>query len=443
MIIVNNTSSNIFRDYKEFFNSQKFLADNNTIIIPKHVLKLIKAKKIEKKLLEINSDKNLATEYCLVFLANLVYTQFVDDNQGWKSLSSKILREQIPGSDGTYKRVIEFLLKPIFSLSPLIEVRLNERNTQTYEAGTKSKQYRLSKSFINCKVELYEISNCYHKKRRFEIYSNKILASKNNLIISNLLKIYPKLTLPTEIEILMEAKRLVKMGYTNSKGKKLTILNGRKRTDLVNQKRTFFEDSLKLFKYLTDNGFKYPTISGERSGGRVYDSINMMPRFIRNLIKIDGEETVDIDFKCLHPNLAVKLYGGITEFITHESIKDKLNMELNIVKEEHLSFFNKKPQHMKQSLLYPYYEINEPKMLVNIISDKNENNHKITSQKMFDLEVKVMTECILRLNQKGIDVLYVFDALVVKKSKQSIVEFTMNEVISEMGIHTQVGAINQ
>jgi hypothetical protein len=259
------------------------------------------------------------------------------------------------------------------------------------------------------------------------------------VIVTNLLNIYPKLTLPVENEILVEAKRLVEMKYRNGKGKKLTILNGRKKTDLVNQKRIYLEDSLKLFKYLTENGFKYPSISGERSGGRVYDSINMMPRFIRNLIKIDNEKTIDVDFRCLHPNLAVKLYGGITKYITHELIKDVLQMELYIVKEEHLSFFNKKTQQMKQSALYAYYETNEPTMLKNIISDKSKNNYKITSQKMFDLEVKIMTECIKRLNNIGIDVLYVFDALLVKSSNQKAVKYTMNQVVIEMGIYTNVG----
>ncbi|BFM44104.1 hypothetical protein CFS9_27450 [Flavobacterium sp. CFS9] len=426
-------------NYKEFLNCQKLLKDINTLTVPKRSVRLLSAKKIEKRLLKISSDKLLAVEYCLVFLSNLVHIEFISNNEKWKSLSSKVLREQIPGSDGTYKKVIEFLLDPIFSFSPLIEVKLNDRETETYEVGARSKQYRLSSLFFSNKVEIYKISNSYHKKKRLDIYLTKIIESKNNLIVTNLLNIYPKLTLPVENEILAEAKRLVKMKYRNGKGKKLTILNGRKKTDLVDQQRIYLEDSLKLFRYLTENGFKYPSISGERSGGRVYDSINMMPRFIRNLIKIDNEKTIDIDFKCLHPNLAVRLYGGTKKYITHELIKDKLEMELNIVKEEHLSFFNKKTQQMKQSVLYSYYKTNEPTMLKNIIADKNKNNYKITSQKMFDLEVKIMTECINRLNKVGIDVLYVFDALLVKCSNQKAVEYTMNQVVSEMGIYTNVG----
>lgn len=426
-------------NYREFLNSQKLLADVNTLTVPKRSVRLLSAKKIEKRLQEISSDKLLAVEYCLVFLSNLVHVQFTGSNEKWKSLSSRVLREQIPGSDGTYKKVIEFLLQPIFPSSPLIEVKLNDRDTETYEVGTKSKQYRLSSLLLNSKVEIYKISNSNHKNRRFEVYRSRIIESKNNLIVTNLLSVYPKLTLPVEKEILVEAKRLVKMKYRNGKGKKLTILNGRKKTDLVDQQRIYLEDSLKLFRYLTGNGFKYPSISGERSGGRVYDSINMMPRFIRNLIKIDDEKTIDVDFRCLHPNLAVKLYGGTTRFITHELIQDELGMELYIVKEEHLSFFNKKTHQMRQSALYSYYETNEPTMLKNIISDKNKNNYKITSQKMFDLEVKIMTECIRRLNKIGIDVLYVFDALLVKCSNQKAVENTMNQVVSEMGIYTNIG----
>jgi len=427
------------RDYEEFIGTRRIIADFNTITVPKGSIKMLSAKKNEKRLLKINSDKVLAVEYCLVFLSNLVHVRLIDNDDNWKSLSSRVLREQIPGSDGTYKRVIEFLLEPIFPLSPLIEVKLNNRKTETYEVRTNSKQYRLSNLFFNNKFDIYKISHLSYKKRRFELHRNKVIESKNNLIVTNLLTIYPRITIPKENEILVEAIRLVKMKYRNGKGKKLTILNGRKKSDLVNQKRIYLEDNLKLFKYLTENGLKYPSVSGIRSGGRVYDSINMMPKFIRSLIRIDDDKTIDVDFKCLHPNLAVKLYGGTSRYITHEVIKEKLNMELNVVKEEHLSFFNKKIQQMKQSLLYPYYELNEPTMLSNIIFDKNKYNHKITSQKMFNLEVELMTECIKRLNKIGIYALYVFDALVVKCSDQKTVEFTMNQVVSEMGIYTVVG----
>ena len=67
---------------------------------------------------------------------------------------------------------------------------------------------------------------------------------------------------------------------------------------------------------------------------------------------------------------------------------------------------------MKKSALYQYYLENEPKMLEGIRKDKKQNGYKVTSRRMFKAEVGIMTDVIKDLNQKGIHVLYVYDALV-------------------------------
>ena len=57
-----------------------------------------------------------------------------------------------------------------------------------------------------------------------------------------------------------------------------------------------------------------PIVSSNKiAGGRISDSITLMPSWIRKLIKINGRYINQIDFTCLHPNLAVQIYGGHTQ----------------------------------------------------------------------------------------------------------------------------------
>lgn len=93
---------------------------------------------------------------------------------------------------------------------------------------------------------------------------------------------------------------------------------------------------------------------------------------------------------------------------------------------------------MVASPLHKYYEDNEPMMLDNIRNDKLNNTYKSTTYKLFGLEVEVMTEVISKLNDFGIYVMYVYDALYCSKNYYNIVAYTMNEVAKEMGINTMI-----
>src|SRR5699024_11990668 len=75
----------------------------------------------------------------------------------------------------------------------------------------------------------------------------------------------------------------------------------------------------------------------------------------------------------------------------------------------HLSFFNLPVDQMKFSIVYPYYEkndleflrrIEDEKMFSEVYGDEKEDlGYRITSQKLFGLEVEVLGEVIKRLNR--------------------------------------------
>ena len=93
---------------------------------------------------------------------------------------------------------------------------------------------------------------------------------------------------------------------------------------------------------------------------------------------------------------------------------------------------------MAKSPIYGYYFKNELEMLEQINKDKRDNGYKITSQKMFKAEVDIMSDVIKHLNSIGITVLYVYDALLCEEKDKALVVETMNRIILEHGVCTNV-----
>ena len=168
------------------------------------------------------------------------------------------------------------------------------------------------------------------------------------------------------------------------------------------------------------------------------DSFALMPSWIREQITIEGKKLPECDIVCLHPNLAINLYDGSLTYLTHQMVADRAGIHVDNVKIEHLSFFNMKWNDMRKSPLFDYYSKNETDMLTRIYQDKKEHGYKITSKKMFKVEVGVMTDVIRYLNAKGIYVLYVYDALLCVGKDENLVIEIMNRIILEHGVKTSV-----
>ncbi|MGQ2985376.1 hypothetical protein [Flavobacterium sp.] len=406
--------------------------DVNSILIPKKARYNL-SKYVPKDLLkEIDSNVDTAVEKCLVLLSNLASTYYTEDP--WKALNSIILHEQTKTSNNNfiYKKIVG-LLEAGTKTGAFIEVG------DSYGVGIQSKKYRLTEQYLKAGLTEYLIKDKGIIATRNRLFYQQLANAMSNPICSNLVKLYPKIELPTSKELLAIGKRLVDEKRTTKKGKVLTMRNKHK-NDYWNdwQNRSFVEDNIKLFEFLTGRGFMIPTAGDERSGGRVVDSFTLMPAWIREQITIDGRKLTECDYTALHPNIAIKLYGGNESYITHQKVAEKASIDLKAVKVDHLKFFNMKWVEMKKSPLYKYYSQNEPKMLEGIRNDKKENGYKVTSRRMFKAEVGIMTNVIKELNQKGVEVLYVYDALVCEEKDRDTVAHTMNRAILEHGVKTSV-----
>jgi hypothetical protein len=400
--------------------------------LPKHYLDKIHGGEKTKE------NRDVAVELCLLFLSQLSSTHRNILNgkspDGWKSLRAEYLRQLLRIDDKTYQCVKKALLKFQYDLGPILEERF-------YVKGKHSYGYRLGESFRSKGYFPYKLKTKQAQDLFRRSCERKLRLAEKNIICVNLIEFYKSITLPTEQEIVDEGRRLIKEGYYNKKGKKLIFRNKKVNAyfpDVANL--SFIEDALKIFKYLTKNGVMIPRPGNEKSGGRVVDSFALMPLWIRKLVKINGQPVAEADYSCLHPNIAMSLYGGNSPYLTHEHLAKQLGIDKKIVKIEHLSFFNKRVEQMKRSLLFEYYKKYEPEMVDAIIraKEESEHGHKITCRCLFAKEVEIMTEVVSRLNEEGIFVGYIYDALFFDPVHSEKVVEVMDEVAADLRVYTSV-----
>jgi len=404
----------------------------NSLLIPKKSEYNLRKYVPKGMLRAIDSDVDVAVEKCLVFLSNLCSTYYTDDK--WKSLNATILHQQTKSKDNTYiyTRIID-VLKQGTSTGAFIEVN------DSYLEREYCKKYRLTDMYLKAGLVKYIIKDAGIVLNQNRLFYEQLNEAMEHPICSNLIKMYPKIELPTSKELLVVGKRLAKDGHRTKKGKILTMRNNHINDywkDADN--RSFVEDNIKLFEFLTNRGFMIPGVGDEKSGGRVVDSFTLMPAWIREQITVDGAKLAECDYTALHPNIAIKIYDGKLTYLTHQNVAERTGIDVNSIKIEHLSFFNKQWLAMLKSPLFAFYEKNEPDMLSRIYNDKKEHGYKVTSAKMFSVEVAIMTDVIKHLSTIGINVLYVYDALLCEEKDKAIVVETMNRIILEHGVYTCV-----
>lgn len=391
-------------NFDDAFFAKNFSVDENSRIrVPEYAKRQIE--RIPRGLLKkVDKNRERAIEICL-FVLSLIVNK--NPKYEWISLSSERLAKFTKyGKDNTfiYSHVLNVLKYSTEKIQPLIVVKKNN-GKESFEVGKETKKYKLSSHFAYKKTKEIELT---HKDILKPYYSCKELEFNNlkeNSIVKNILQLYPRITYPTINDKNVEAKRLINLGFKSKKGKTLIDKKNLKNIDETNN-YMFVEECIDIFNRHKDRG-ALSISSSENAGGRVTYNLNLINSWIRHLIKIDGEEIVELDFVAFHPNLAIKIYTGNQKYITHKHVAEELNLGLNQVKKQHLSYFNDTILGMSNRNVHEYYKSKEPEMVENILNDKKNNGYKITSKRMFEFEVQIMSKIIEILNSKGVYLIYI------------------------------------
>jgi hypothetical protein len=397
----------------------------------------------KSQLTKIHNNPVIAYELVLMFLSNFASVAFYNTSNTWKQLNSKMLEKQL-GRTSVCKSVRMEIINLLTDLK-LLEV------DKSYMVDKYSRKYRLIGKLKGRNFKRYELreERCITLSQNLQYYKLKLF--EDNDIVYGLLNSYENVVLPSEEELLKYLKNISKLDKQNKlptdikkllKNKKLYNKPTRKVTKREKKQIVYISDLMATFKYLTTDGFIMPTPS-KSNGGRVVDSFTLMPRIIRNLIKFKQcvnsdkptylDDTVEIDYKCLHPNICKYIYDttsikDTTEAIDHNKIAKVLNISRNKAKVENLSFFNKQVSQMVHSPLFKYYKEHEPTLLSTLLLDKNMNGYKSTYYRLVTKEVDIITDVIKLLNRQNIKFLYIYDALRVNVKDKNKVKAIMNYI---------------
>lgn len=396
-----------------------------SIIIPKKVKRLLDKKLTKDKWSKFASNKAVSIEKLLIFIS-LLPTAIVRKERLFKAIHSDVIQDCMRRNNSN-----TYMVKSAVQI--LQELGILEVESH-YVEGEYPRGYRLTIEYFESNIVEYKLK-CEEAIYSLRMTKTKIVEQTKveNPIVQNLLNLYPKVQYPSDEVIHDFAQKLIREGYSKNRRKLAYI--GKNKRDI--KKFMYVNEHLKRFHFLILTE-KSPT----PSDARIYDRFSMMPSWIRKLVKIDGENVVECDFKCLHPNLAIKIYKGNQKFITHQVLAESLNKSVEEVKEQHLIYFNCHFNQMKNNLVHPFYTENEPQMVMNIFIDKKESKpyfYRIVSKKLFRLETELMSRIVEKLNSMGILVIYVYDALYCKESDQEVVKTIMNKIALEMEIYTRVG----
>ena len=360
------SSCESFTDIQPFHLEK--IRKSNLIKIPSKLQHIVDNYISKKDLHSIDLDIEVAKESIYLVASNIMH---FSDNHSFKIINQEFLVKLITGCEvhtltnfKKVKTILHILSKGTSKNGPIIEC------DNHYKPGIKSKGYRFTLPYYNKGIRTYELKNKKIIEIKHKSNSKLMREALNNTITKNLIFAYQKVVLPTDKEILKEAKRLIKENFKTKKGKLLAFKGRTSEANLDKTKFSYIEDSINLFHYLVDDGFMIPIIGDEKSGGRVVDSFVLMPSWIRNLCSIDTSKFVELDYQALHPNIAISLYDGHIQNLKHSDIATELNMDISSIKKEHLSFFNMKPYMMKNCNVWNFYETYELEMLTNILAEK-------------------------------------------------------------------------
>lgn len=438
---LNNTTS-LFKD-KLFNEGLTYIQSPNHIFIPKKLKHVVDNYISIEDLQSVYKNTEVVKELIYLFTSYL-YDPYkntgLDFENNMMYISAKKITKLFFNNNYTlFKKLIDILEKGT-EKGAILEV------DKRCKVGLYTRTYRLSDIYFAKGIEKYEIKTNKVKEIVKKTFYEKLSKSFDNPIAKHIIKTYSRITIPTLNKVKIKLNKLIKSGFTSKSGKLYVKYDGISEKDY--SKYIYHDDVLDRFEVILGNGFIIPIIGDEKSGGRVVDSITLINKWIRELCLFDGKPLCELDFKCLHPNIIMKLFGGNTKYITHEQVANDLNITKEEVKRHHLTFFNLNSWcfNNKNNILHQYYSSIEPELVDNILKLKEKHNVRIgntyvnvkVSRMLFEEEVKLMTKIIEKLTKEDISTLYCYDAIYASPKDKNRVRQVMLDISKKNKIYSLV-----
>ena len=448
-------------------NEEKILKllrlDNQYIVTTTKLYSAINYLPIDS-LRQINPDKTIAKEYILHFL--MYFMKDLTNDGKYKSrervfLTSK-LGNKIYGKEKgewIFSKIKKILLNGTPEQKGII-IQIHKGNSFSGKAD----QFILSNKYYHQgKLKYIKPKSKRIIKELDNIIKRNIEKLSNNIIATNQLNILEHVTIPTKKELLKYARK----HYINSgklyKGKEMIEFKkehfNQQGILLINdytkkfhskdkngewkkkRKYVFLHQHMFIYNYYISKGLGVPTYNDtEYSIHRVYDSLNMLPQWMRQLFLIDGESVASVDIAESIPHINEHEFGAEEEdMVTYEIIQSALNLKnRNKAKNKYISFIFSTPNECFRyhKDLYDWLKKNNPHLLHNMNNFKYKSGNPKISIHLMNIEAQMMEQNIIDLNNIGVKVIYVFDELICKRSDAETVKAVMDNNLKKYNINT-------
>lgn len=403
-------------------------------------------------------------ELALIFVS-LMRSRDLDEYKGLHSKYLDRIAKQI--TETSYATIIKRLLRGT-EKGPIIEWFKDG----SYQKEKYSRKYRVAVKYARRKTHLYKLKHPVSLAEPRNIDNDCILST--SLVWS-----MPRIQLPTIEEVMQRAiemndcSELIMGSYRGKRVRKIARYvqhhhNGKKSTDyyIDNETRRYNYRLLDLdinefHSLLLRQRYRIPSTT-DNCARIFYDLSGGIAKWIRKLIRIDGEEIVEVDYTALHPNIIYiafahesnvpqeerdlflntfsgDIHSNLVRLIHVNPLNDEEFKKVrDAIKIEGLSFWNDKISNWSSYSMYEHIESKFPNIMSNVMKSKTSTfkQHAETANILFSIETQLMKHNAEVLQKMDIPFIYAYDALWVAKSSVSKVKEIMNANAKEMGIPT-------
>jgi hypothetical protein len=394
---------------------------DNSIILPTKIFLQINLFSNDElqTITQLKIKPDLIREYCYLLLSkfNMQIVLFLKHGKNNEIAISNDDEYKYTKINNKSVRIKQVILKFLQRIDLITRTRNYSTGYSDNNYKAHSRHFIINTDFINNDVVKILLKEKKTKELNRKYISDRIDLCYGNVIAESQLKmIYKFNELDREKLYQRGLDYVIKKSY---KGNNFVEFNNEKTA-----KSKSLENHMMLYSYIMENGLLIPIV--KEDSGRVFTSFNLIPSWIRDSLTINGKKTIGVDISKSVPSIINMMFGGA------EINYDKFN-KYDIIK--FLFSDNYKAKNYYKEIYNDFYT-NNRQLLETITAIKESIGSSTFAKMIYKIESDVMTNSILELNKKHINVYYVFDELICEEKNYSVVKKTIQYNLDILKIKT-------